>query len=57
MIKKALPILAIGMTVVAGALAFLYNRDEQMLKTLKAKNPSADVSGMNDAQKKHWAKL
>lgn len=55
--KKALPLLAIGMTIAAGALAFMYNRDQQMLKALKAKNSSADVSGMTDSQKAVWAKL
>lgn len=55
MVKKALPILAIVMTVAAGYLAFVYNRDEQMLKALKAKG--ADPSGMSEAGKKHWAKI
>ena len=57
MIRKALPILAIGMTIAAGALAFFYNRDQQMLKAIKTKTPGVDVSGMTDAQKKAWAAL
>jgi len=55
MIKKALPIVAVGMTVAAAYLAFLYNRDEKMLKVLKAN--SAPTTGMTDAQLKHWEKL
>lgn len=56
MIKKSLPIIAIGMTITAAYLAYLYNRDEQMLKTVKA-NGNASTQGMTDAQLKHWAKL
>lgn len=55
MIKKALPIVAVAMTVAAAALAYLYNRDEKMLKILKANNGT--TTGMTPAQLEHWAKL
>ena len=56
MIKKALPVIAVAMTVAAGALAYFYNRDEKMLKILKG-NTGANPTGMTDAQKKHWDSL
>lgn len=57
MMKKALPILAVGMTVVAAFLAVQYNQRTQMLKAIKAKNAGADTSGMTEAQRAVWAKL
>lgn len=55
MIKKALPVVAVGMTLVAAYLAIQFNQRNDMLKALKAKG--ADSSGMTDAQKKIWDKI
>ena len=55
MVKKALPILAVVMTVAAAWVAYMYNRDENMLKTLKKNN--APTAGLTDAQLKHWNAL